>query len=198
MKIVLATNNAHKVSEFKSCFAQKGMDVDFITIRETGFSEEIIENADTFEGNALIKAKALCDFTGMIAIADDSGLSVDALDGAPGVYSARYAGEHSSDDDNIDKLLNELSKLGECDTHARFVCSICVYRPDGNVLFVSGESHGEIIFERRGDGKFGYDPVFYYPPFDKTFAEMTSEEKNTVSHRGIAIEKLLENKGFFE
>lgn len=198
MKIVLATNNAHKVSEFKSCFAEKGLDVEIITIRETGFTGEIIEDADTFEGNAFIKAKALCDFTGMIAIADDSGLSVDALDGAPGVFSARYAGENSSDDDNIEKLLSELSEKGECDMHARFVCSICVCRPDGNMLFVSGESHGEIIFERRGDGNFGYDPIFYYPPFGKTFAEMSETEKNRVSHRGLAIEKLLENKGFFE
>ncbi len=197
MKIVFASNNAHKVSEFKSCFAKIGMDVEIVTIKETGFSGDIIESADTFEGNAFIKAKALSDFTGIIAMADDSGLSVDALDGAPGVYSARFAGENATDDENIEKLLSELKKRPECDRTARFVCTICVCRPDGETLYVRGESEGEIIDERRGDGKFGYDPVFYYPPFAKTFAEMSGDEKNSVSHRGRAIEELLQHKDFF-
>lgn len=199
IKIVLATNNAHKVSEFKSCFAQKGIKAEIIPISETGFTGDIIEDADTFEGNAYIKAKALCDFTGMISVADDSGLVVDALDGAPGVYSARYAGEGCSDGENISKLLSELENVDENRRNARFVCSICVCRPDGAHLTVSADSgEGLIISELRGDGRFGYDPVFYYPPMDKTFAEMTSEEKNSVSHRGRAIEKLLNNKEFFE
>ena len=197
MKIVFASNNAHKVSEFKSCFAKVGMDVEIVTIKETGFSGDIIESADTFEGNAFIKAKALCDFTGMIAIADDSGLAVDALDGAPGVYSARFAGENATDDENIEKLLSELKNHPECDRTARFVCTICVCRPDGETLYVRGESEGRIIDERRGDGKFGYDPVFFYPPFGKTFAEMPGDEKNSVSHRGRAIEELLKHKDFF-
>lgn len=197
MKIVLATNNSHKVSEFKSCFAAHGMDVELVTIRETGFSGEIIENADTFEGNAYIKAKTLCDYTGLIAIADDSGLSVDCLDGAPGVYSARYAGEEADDEANNTKLLTELRKHPDEKHTARFVCVICVCRPDGRTLYVSGESVGEIIDEYRGDGRFGYDPIFYYPPLDKTFAEMSENEKNAVSHRGAAIEKLLQNKDFF-
>lgn len=196
IKIVLATNNSHKVSEFKSCFAQKGYDIEVLTIKEVGFSGEIIEDADSFEGNSYIKAKALCDFTGMIAIADDSGLAVDALNGAPGVYSARYAGEEADDDKNIDKLLSELHKLGDAPRDAKFVCAICVCRPDGEVLHVRGESEGVIIDERKGDGKFGYDPVFLYPPMNKTFAEMDSLEKNSVSHRGRAIEKLLENIDF--
>ncbi len=195
IKLVLATNNAHKVLEFKSCFAEKGMDAEIVTIRETGFSGEIEENADSFQGNAYIKAKALCDYTGMIAVADDSGLVVDALNGAPGVFSARYAGENASDMDNIQKLLNELKN--EPNRKAKFVCTICVCRPDGETLFVSGESEGEIIDELRGDGKFGYDPIFYYPPFGKTFAEVSTEEKSAVSHRGRAIEKLLEHKDFF-
>lgn len=197
MKIVLATNNSHKVSEFKSCFAEKGIDADIVTIAETGFSGDIIENADTFEGNAYIKAKTLCDYTGMIAIADDSGLSVDCLGGAPGVYSARYAGENATDAENIEKLLEELKKHPDKPHTARFVCVICVCRPDGEKLFASGESVGEIIDELRGEGRFGYDPVFYYPPFGKTFAELKSSEKNSVSHRGRAIEKLLQNKDFF-
>jgi len=197
IKIVFATNNAHKVSEFRSCFTQMGVEAEIITIKETGFKGEIIENADTFEGNAFIKAKTLCDYTGMIAVADDSGLVVDALNGAPGVYSARYAGENASDSDNINKLLSELKKHPDAKRNAKFVCSMCVCRPDGQTLYVNGESEGLIIDELRGDGRFGYDPVFYYPPFDKTFAEMTSEEKNSVSHRGRAIENLLKHKDFF-
>ena len=197
INLVLATNNAHKVAEFKSYFAEKGIDANIITIKGTGFSGDIIENADSFEGNAYIKAKALCDYSGMIAIADDSGLVVDALNGAPGVFSARYAGENASDEDNIQKLLDELEKIPDCSRKAKFVCCICVCRPDGETLSVFGESNGEILREKKGDGKFGYDPVFYYPPFEKTFAEISMEEKSTVSHRGKALDKLLENKEFF-
>ncbi len=198
LKIVFATNNAHKISEFRSCLAQKGVEAEIITVKETGFSGEIIENADSFKGNAFIKAKTLCDYTGLIAVADDSGLVVDALGGAPGVYSARYAGENATDAMNIEKLLHALKDVPQEERTARFVCSICVCRPDGEVLYVSGESEGIIIDELRGEGRFGYDPVFFYPPMSKTFAEMNSEEKNSVSHRGRAIEKLLENKDFFQ
>ncbi len=196
IKIVLATNNAHKVSEFKSCFRQKGIDIEIVTLKETGFTGEIVENADSFDGNAFIKAKALCDYTGMISVADDSGLQVDGLNGAPGVYSARYAGENSSDLDNTKKLLSELDKCGG-DRSARFVCSICAVRPDGERLFVRGESEGEIINELKGEGGFGYDPVFFCPEFGKTFAELTDQEKNSVSHRGRAIERLAECLEFF-
>lgn len=195
MKVVFASNNAHKVSEFKSCLADAGLDIEILTIKETGFTGDIIESADTFKGNAYIKAKTLSDYTGLIAIADDSGLSVDALNGAPGVYSARFAGEDATDSDNIQKLLAELKDKPE--RSAKFVCTICVCRPDGETLYVSGESKGEIIDERRGGGTFGYDPVFYYPPFDKTFAEMTSDEKNSISHRGRAVEELLKHTDFF-
>lgn len=197
IKIVLATNNSHKVSEFKSCFQQKGIDIDIVTLREIGFNGEIVEDADSFEGNAYIKAKTICDFSGMIAVADDSGLQVDALNGEPGVYSARYAGENATDMDNTAKLLSELDKCDSDDRTARFVCCICVVRPDGEKLVVSGESCGEIIKELKGEGGFGYDPVFYCPTFGKTFAEMTDKEKNSVSHRGRAIEKLAERMDFF-
>lgn len=198
IKIVLATNNSHKVSEFKSCFAQKGIDIEIVTIKETGFTGDIIEDADSFEGNAYIKAKTLCDFTGMIAVADDSGLWVDSLDGAPGVYSARYAGENSSDAENTEKLLSELEKIGDEERGAKFVCAICAVRPDGERIFVRGESEGAILKEQKGEGGFGYDPVFYCPAFGKTFAEMTSEEKNSISHRGRAVEKLAEQLDFFK
>ena len=197
VKVVLATNNSHKVSEFRSCFAQMGIDAEILTIKEVGFSGEIIEDADTFEGNAYIKAKTLCDFTGMIAIADDSGLETDALNGAPGVYSARYSGENATDMSNIEKLWEELKKLPDTSRDARFVCALCVCRPDGESLTLRGESNGIIIDELRGEGRFGYDPVFLYPPMNKTFAEMTSEEKNSISHRGLAVKKLLEQKDFF-
>ncbi|MBR5858476.1 MAG: XTP/dITP diphosphatase [Clostridia bacterium] len=197
-KIVIATNNSHKISEFRSCFLQKGIEFELVTIKEAGFVGEIIEDADSFEGNAYIKAKTLCDHTGMIAIADDSGLVVDALGGAPGVYSARYAGEGATDMQNIEKLLHELKDIPADEKTARFVCAICVCRPDGERLFVSGSSEGIIIDELRGDGRFGYDPVFLYPPMNKTFAEMSSEEKNSVSHRGRAIESLLESIEFLQ
>ena len=196
-KIVFATNNAHKVSEFRSYFEQMGVEAEIVTIKEIGFTGEIVEDADSFEGNAYIKAKTLCDYTGLISVADDSGLMVDALDGEPGVYSARYAGENATDAENNEKLWAELEKHPEKSKKARFVCSICVCRPDGETLYVSGESEGEIIDEYRGEGRFGYDPIFYYPPFNKTFAEMTSEEKNSISHRGRALAQLLKHKDFF-
>lgn len=198
MKIVLATNNAHKLSEFRSCFEQNGVNAELVSVADIGFTGKIIEDADSFEGNAYIKAKTLCDFSGMISVADDSGLIVDCLGNEPGVYSARYAGENSSDRDNIDKLLSKLALRPDRDKTARFVCCICVCRPDGKHIFVRGESVGEIISELRGEGTFGYDPVFYYPPLGKTFAEMTPFEKNSVSHRGAAIAELLKNKEFFE
>lgn len=198
IKIVFATNNSHKVSEFKSCFAQNGIEAEIITIKETGFDGDLIEDADTFEGNAFIKAKALCDYTGLVSVADDSGLAVDRLGGAPGVYSARYAGEDATDMQNIEKLLIELKDVPPEEKTAKFVCCMCVCRPDGKTLYVTGESKGLIIDELRGDGRFGYDPIFYYEPFDKTFAEMTGEEKNSISHRGKAIEELLKHKDFFE
>lgn len=197
IKIVLATNNAHKVSEFKSCFAQKGIEAEILTLEDVGFAGDIAEDADTFEGNALIKAKTVCERTGMLAVADDSGLAVDALGGEPGVYSARYAGERSTDIENTRKLLSELEKCPEKPRTARFVCVICAVRPDGETLFVRGESEGEILRELKGVGGFGYDPVFFCPKFGKTFAELSGEEKNSVSHRGIAIEKLAKNMDFF-
>lgn len=198
MKIVLATNNAHKLAEFRSCFAQKGIAAEIVSLAETGFSGEIVEDADSFEGNAYIKAKTICDFTGMTVIADDSGLAVDALGGAPGVFSARYAGDAATDTENTEKLLSELKKCPEKGRKAKFVCVICALRPDGEILYVRGECEGEITEKACGNGGFGYDPVFFCPVFGRTFAEITDEEKNSVSHRGMAVERLLEHKSFFE
>ena len=197
IKIVLATNNSHKVGEFRAAFEQMGVEVELLTIKDTDFRGEIIEDADTFDGNALIKAKTLCESTGLVAIADDSGLAVDALNGEPGVYSARYACVGATDEQNNEKLLSLLRSMPDASRDAKFVCSICVCRPDGEILYAHGESKGEIIDEYRGDGRFGYDPIFYYPPMKKTFAEMTKEEKNSISHRGRAIKELLKSKEFF-
>ena len=197
IKIVLATNNSHKVGEFRAAFEQMGVEVELLTVKDTDFKGEIIEDADTFDGNALIKAKTLCESTGLVAIADDSGLVVDALNGEPGVYSARYAGVGATDEQNNEKLLSLLRSMPDASRDAKFVCSICVCRPDGEILYAHGESRGEIIDEYRGDGRFGYDPIFYYPPMKKTFAEMTKEEKNSISHRGRAIKELLKSKEFF-
>lgn len=197
IKIVLATNNSHKVGEFRAAFEQMGVEVELLTIKDTDFKGEIIEDADTFDGNALIKAKTLCESTGLVAIADDSGLAVDALNCEPGVYSARYAGVGATDEQNNEKLLSLLRSMPDASRDAKFVCSICVCRPDGEILYAHGESKGEIIDEYRGDGRFGYDPIFYYPPMKKTFAEMTKEEKNSISHRGRAIKELLKSKEFF-
>ena len=164
---------------------------ELLTAREAGFTSSIDETGSTFEENALIKARTVCAYTGMPTIADDSGLAVDCLDGAPGVYSARYAGEGATDDANIDKLLNEIKGCEGIIT-ARFVCCIAVVYPDGCEYIFGGECAGEIIRERRGHGGFGYDPVFleHVTLTRKTFAEMSIEEKNCLSHRSHALQKL--------
>ncbi len=196
LKIVLASNNKHKLSEFQSCFAQKGIEAEIIPLSATGFCGDIPENAETFEGNAYIKAKTISDYTGAIVIADDSGLCVDALGGAPGVYSARYA-NGGGDKANTEKLLAELAKVPNAPKTAKFVCVICAVKPNGEVMYVRGESEGEIVNTPVGDNGFGYDPVFYCPKYQKTFAQLTDEEKNSVSHRGVAVEKMTAEMDFF-
>lgn len=187
MKIVIATGNRHKVEELnRLLMPEDGGEYTFISMKDAGFGGNIVEDADTFEGNALIKAKAVCEATGLVAVADDSGLCVDALDGAPGVFSARYAGEPCDDAKNNAKLLEELKNVPFEKRTARFCCVIAAALPDGRTVTARGDCPGVIAFERKGSGDFGYDPIFYYPPFDKTFAEMTSDEKNSVSHRGKA------------
>ena len=196
-KLILASNNAHKAQEFRRFFEESGIPVELVTMREAGFTEDIVEDGATFGENAFIKANAICKATGCIAIADDSGLEVDALQGAPGVYSARYGGIHGDDDANNAKLLRELAEVPEAERTARFVCALCVVRPDGESLTLLGKAEGRILKEKRGSGTFGYDPLFYYPPLDKTFAEMDGSEKNAVSHRGNALTLLSKNRDFF-
>lgn len=180
-ELILASNNAHKVEEIKSILD----DYKILTLKDIGYYEDIIEDGTTFEENALIKARTIAKYSGKAAIADDSGLSVALLDGRPGVYSARYSKEQS-DEKNIEKVLEELN--GE-KSKAKFVSVIALVRPDGSEITFRGECHGEIIFEKRGSNGFGYDPVFYVPSLEKTFAELTPEQKNSISHRKESLEK---------
>ena len=193
MKIVLATNNAHKIGEMSAFFKRYyGDGIEFLSLSQAGFSGEITEDADSFEGNAFIKASAVCKATGMTAIADDSGLEVDFLGGRPGVRSARYAGEGCTDEDNNKKLLDELMGVPLEQRAARFVSVICACFPDGGTVKARGCCEGYILTEKRGESTFGYDPIFYYPPLDRSFAELDTETKNTVSHRGKALRNFVE------
>lgn len=188
MKVVLASQNKHKIAELQALLAKHIPDIEVISLADAGFSGEIVEDGDTFEENAFIKARAAAS-TGYIGLGDDSGLCVRALGGAPGIYSARYAGEHGDDGANNRLLLKNLE--GVEDRHAEFVCVIaCAFPEKDEELFCRGATEGKIIDEYKGEGGFGYDPLFYYEPFGKTFAEMTPEEKNSISHRGKAIELL--------
>jgi XTP/dITP diphosphohydrolase len=196
-KIILASDNGHKLEEIRRYFKEAEIPVEIIPLRDSGFSGEIVEDGETFEENALIKARTVALATGCAAIADDSGLEVDALHGAPGVYSARFAGVHGDDNANNAKLLQELDGIPDCKRTARFVSVICMYREDGASVSVRGTAEGLILTKKKGSGTFGYDPLFYYPPFGKTFAEMDGSEKNSISHRGNALALLMEKRDFF-
>ena len=191
-KVVIATNNAHKVEEIRSALNFDGWE--FLTLAECEPYPEPEESADTFEGNARIKALAAHEHTGLAALADDSGLVVDALDGAPGVLSARYAGEHGNDDANNEKVLRELEGVADDERAARFVCSLVFVDEDGTETAASGTIEGRIAHGLSGEGGFGYDPLFLPDEFkgDKSLAEVTQEEKNAISHRGNALRTLKE------
>ena len=180
-ELILASNNAHKVEEIKNILE----DYKILTLKDINFFDEIIEDGDTFEENALIKARTVAKYSGKASIADDSGLSVELLDGRPGVYSARYSKEQT-DEKNIEKVLQELNGNK---SKAKFVSVIALVEPDGTELTFRGECYGEIIFEKKGANGFGYDPIFYVPELNKTFAELTPEQKNAVSHRKESLEK---------
>ncbi len=190
MKIVLASRNKKKKEELQVLLSKHISDIEILSLDDVGIYGEIEEDGETFEENALIKA-CVASTSGYIGIGDDSGLMVDALGGAPGVYSARYAGEHGNDGANNELLLKNLK--GISDRSARFVCTLaCVFpkEEERDPIIVRGEVEGEIIDDGRGEFGFGYDPIFYYPPFGKTLAEIPQESKNAVSHRGRAIEQL--------
>ena len=186
--IVVATRNAGKLREIEDMLDLGGWRI----VNMSKFPEigEIPEDADTFEGNARIKASTVAAATGVVALADDSGIEVDAIGGKPGVNSARFAGENATDDMNNEKLLEKMEGVPYEKRTARFVSVICVRTPDGEELSVRGECEGVILEEYRGTYGFGYDPLFYHAPSGKTFSEMTPEEKNAVSHRRMALEKL--------
>lgn len=187
MKIVLASRNKHKISELQALLGEYIDDLEILSLDEVGIYGEIDENGKSFSENALIKARCAAT-SGYIGVGDDSGLEVDALDGAPGIYSARYAGAHGDDSANNALLLENLKN--KADRSGRFVCAIACVFPDGREICVRGVAEGEILCEYRGAGGFGYDPLFYYPPLNKTFGELSAEEKNKVSHRSDAIRKL--------
>ena len=195
MKFVIATRNTHKLEEIRSILNFQGLEIcsalDFPDIPDT------IEDRDTLEGNAIKKAQELCDATGLMALADDSGLEVEALDGAPGVYSARYAGEPCSYEDNNTKLLRELS--GKENRRARFRTVIALARPGEKPLTVEGICEGKIIEKLRGKNGFGYDPLFVPDGFSETFAELPAETKNKISHRAQALAQVSKHwKHFFQ
>ncbi len=196
MKLVLASRNRKKIGELKALLSKHFAEVEILSLDDVGITEEIEEDGETFEENALIKARVAAT-SGYIGLGDDSGLTVDALDGAPGIYSARYAarrnyaGDHD-DEGNNQALLKDLADVPPTERTAAFVCTIACVFPDGRELVVRGEAKGSILYEYAGNGGFGYDPLFYYEPLGKTFAELSPEEKNAISHRGRAIELLAE------
>jgi len=186
MTLVFATHNANKLKEIQALMPK---DIQLKSLTDIGCTEEIIENADTIEGNALIKARYVKETYGYNCFGDDTGLEVEALNGEPGVYSARYAGEHKNASDNTIKLLNNLKDKENRNARFKTVIALCL---DKDELVFEGICNGVITPEVSGAGGFGYDPVFMPEGYDLTFAEMPLSEKNKISHRGIATQKLLE------
>lgn len=190
-EIIVATKNEGKIKEMKAIFANK--DVQVKSLLDYPSIPDIEETGETFAENAKIKAQAIANVFQRPVIADDSGLIVDALDGAPGVYSARYAGEEKNDEKNNEKLLRELQNVSEQERTARFYCALCVAFPDGKSYIFEGSCEGMIAKEPKGENGFGYDPIFYIPHLKKTMAQLSQEEKNQLSHRAKAIEKLVQS-----
>lgn len=185
-KFVLASGNEHKLIEIKKVLKDFGIEI--VTMAEVGLKDlEIIEDGDTFEENSFIKAKEVLERTGLPTIADDSGLMVDYLNGAPGVYSARFAGEDVTYEDNNDKLLEVLKNVPDDKRGAKFVTVMTLLFPSGDKIVARGEIEGKILRKRKGQKGFGYDPLFYVEKYGKTFAEMPMELKNEISHRGKAL-----------
>ncbi len=189
MKFIIATNNPKKLIELERIL--KPLGIDAVSAKEAGVVlDDVEETGTTFAENAFLKADAAYKKTGMPSVADDSGLSVDALNGRPGVYSARYAGENATDKDRYTKLLGEMKDIPENERTAHFTSAICCILSDGSKIEVEGRCDGRIAFEPSGDGGFGYDPVFLYG--ERSYAQLTAEEKDKVSHRGKSLRKLQE------
>lgn len=184
-KIVFATANEGKVKEIKEIL--KDFPIEVVSMKEMGITADIEEDGTTFEENSLIKARALSKLTGLPALADDSGLEVDYLNGEPGIYSARYLGRDTDYDYKNNYIINKLSDAKEVERSARFVCVISLVLPDGREFVERGVVEGLIGYEQKGENGFGYDPIFYLPEYGKTSAELSPEEKNKISHRGKAL-----------
>ena len=191
IELLVATTNAGKFAEVQAFL--KRLPLRIVSLWSLDGPPQVVEDGNTFEENALLKARTLAQFSGLPTLADDSGLEVDVLNGAPGIYSARYAGVEGDDDRNNQKLLHELKSVAAENRTARFVCALALCVPEGNgvIEWTTREScEGWIAFGLRGAQGFGYDPLFFYPPFGKTFGEIDREEKATVSHRGKALQRL--------
>ena len=187
MKVVLASKNKHKLIEI-SKITEK-FDIELVMESDLGVDIDVEETGTTFEENSFLKANAVMQATGLPALADDSGIAVDALNGEPGVYSARYGFDESLDDwGRLQLLLKNTENVPDGQRQAQFVCVITLVMPDGQTIQARGEVHGELLRVPAGEGGFGYDPIFYYPPYGKTLAEVTPEEKNQVSHRAKALQ----------
>lgn len=191
MKVVLASQNPHKLAEMQKILGTLGMEV--LLERDVGVNVEVEETGTTFAENSLLKAQAVFDATHLATVADDSGLMVDALDGAPGVHSARYGpkGHDGTDDERIAFLLENMKEVPEAARTAKFVCVITCLWPDGREIVARGECPGRILYEKHGAGGFGYDPVFYLPEYGMTYAELPPEKKNEISHRGNALREFV-------
>ena len=191
MKLVLASQNPKKIREMNEILAQLGVEV--MSQTEAGVHVDVEETGTTFEENSFLKAEAVMKATGLPALADDSGIAVDALNGEPGVYSARYGFDESLDDwGRLLLLLKNTEHVPDGQRQAQFVCVITMVTPEGRVIQARGEIHGELTRQARGENGFGYDPIFYYPPLGMTTAELSSEEKNKVSHRANALKLFYE------
>lgn len=193
-KLILASNNKKKIKELKEIL--NDLPIEIKSLAEENINIEVEEDGSTFEENAKKKAQEIYEFLvnrgekDFLVLADDSGLAVDYLNGEPGIYSARYAGQHGNDAKNNEKLLENLKGVKKEDRGAKFVCQLAMFTESGEYYKVTGEVRGYIIAELNGDGGFGYDPLFFYEPLNKTFGELKPEEKNSISHRGVALKEL--------
>ena len=193
-RLILAKKKKKKIMEMKEIL--KELDVEVKSLENENIHIDVVEDGKTFEENAKKKAKEIYEFLlergdkDFVVLADDSGLTVDYLNGEPGIYSARYAGEHGNDAKNNEKLLKNLAGVSKENRKAKFICQLAMFTDQGEYFKVTGEANGYIIEELHGEGGFGYDPLFFYEPLNKTFAELTGEEKNQVSHRGNALKEL--------
>jgi len=190
-QLVLASRNVKKAVEMQRILAEAGLDIEVRSVADFDGVPEVAETGATFEANALLKARAVCAATGLTAVADDSGICVDELNGMPGILSARWAGRHGDDDANLELLLDQLADTPEERLGAQFRCVIALVTPEGVEHVVEGEMRGRLVRERQGVNGFGYDPIFVPDGFDRTSAELSAAEKDAISHRGKALRALV-------